>query len=139
MLDPEITNIIEGCRDIEEILEYSYIIRNRIITGEEFLDILEKYTGSNKQNINQLEKEKEEIEEELDILKNKYEKSRDYARELAIRYGELIKKNYTTDGKKLKVIKSEPVIYDKKIETIRKELKKYKGDFVDNLQRILEK
>jgi len=106
MLEPELQNIIETHKDLSELLEDDYLIRDRIFTGDEVLEILEKYISDT-----DLEEAKEKIEEKLDELKN-----------LAIKYSELRNK------KEEKIVR-----YDEKIGLIIKELKQYKGEFVDRL------
>jgi len=127
MLEPEIENILKECRNIEDIFEYSYIIRNRIFTGQEVLDIFENYIYFREEKIEAVEK----LEERLENLKEKYftqsrnliEKCRELKEDIKkLINDELIEKNLKYEESK------------EKLEAI---IKKYKGPFIDELKKIL--
>ena len=136
MLEPELQNIIETHKNLSDLLEDDYLIRDRIFTGEEFLEILGKYIDEDKYG--KLEEEKDEIEEKLNGLTDKHKELRENVKKLAIKYNELRNKEYVNHNEIIK--KEEKVIsYDERIEAIKREIRGYKGEFVDKIKSILNK
>ena len=60
MLEPELQNIIERHKDLSELLKDDYLIRDRIFTGEEVLEIVE-YGGVLTSDYEKLKERNEEL------------------------------------------------------------------------------
>ena len=130
MLEPELQNIIETHKNLSELLEDDYLIRDRIFTGNEVLEILGQYFDK-ENSYYKLEEEKEEISNELDKLKDKHKRLRNNVKNLAVKYDGLRDEKDIKHSEKMEK-EIEYRCYEK-IGLIIKELKQYKGEFVDRL------